>query len=161
MPPSLWRRCLALAADYALAYALGWCLLFPLNLSAPQSVLTAAFKPQQTLTFLILIIASALCHQSWRTSPGKWLLDLRIFGQGCPICREIRRLGPLLLLSLLNLTSPLSLALGAPAHLFQSLTIAALIPVTLYYSLPLLRRAHLMPWDRATGFHVTRSLPAG
>lgn len=152
-PRHLWRRLLAFIADYALAYLLSLALLLPLG--RPEALPQAAFAPQQTLLFLILIVASAALTQSNRPSPGKWLMGLTITGQGCAMCREIRRLGPFLLLSLPGLFAPLILSIGAPWPLPTPLIAAAIALVALHCLLPVIRGQHLMPWDRATGFHVS------
>ena len=119
-------------------------------------------QPQSALIWITLIVASASFLTKGQPSPGKRLLGLQIAGQGCPMCREARRLGPCLLLGMTSLLVPLFLQVEDLTTLSGNLSLIILIAVPLllflffYYLLPLLRWRGAMPWDRATGFHVAR-----
>jgi len=103
----------------------------------------------------VLLLGSAASVARGGATPGKRLLKLRVQGGGCALCREARRLGPLLVLSLaellvivggLQIAGPLAIGLAA----------VLVLGLVAYYVWPLLRWRGAMPYDRATGFRVTR-----
>lgn len=118
--------------------------------------------PSGFVTLLILLLVSAYLTTRGLTSPGKWLLGLRIRGEGCALCRELRRFGPLLILSALTITVSI-LPVGAQAVLFTKYSLlfiigwwACALLIMAYYLRSLIRGDGQGPWNRKTGFEVLR-----
>jgi uncharacterized RDD family membrane protein YckC len=64
--------------------------------------------PAGFVTLIILILASAYLTKRDNPSPGKRLLNIKVSGHGCALCRELRRLTPILLLSTVTLVLSMS-----------------------------------------------------
>jgi uncharacterized RDD family membrane protein YckC len=120
------------------------------------------FAPQTTMLYLLLIIASAALLTRKRRTPGKRLFGLAVAGSGCAMCRELRRLGPFLLVGLANLLAPFLIDMTTVPDLTNALPLLLLagglitLLFLLYYILPLIRWRGAMPWDRSTGYKVVR-----
>ncbi|QUJ75418.1 RDD family protein [Sulfitobacter albidus] len=124
---------------------------------SPTTILT----PQSALNPLVLMLASALLLARRGRTPGKRLTGLRITGQGCAMCREVRRLGPFVLLGIgstvLSVLPPDSLADLPPMAqiwVYVGGGVIVLLAFVWLYVWPLLRWRGAMPYDRATGFRV-------
>ncbi|MEO0320618.1 MAG: hypothetical protein AAF199_06995 [Pseudomonadota bacterium] len=116
----------------------------------------------QPLLWLFLLLGSALALSMRKSTPGKALFRIEIVGTGCALCRETRRLLPPLIFSLsvviyqvipeqnATFQSPIQLASVA-------IGVAILLVALAYYIIPWIRWRGAMPWDRATGFQVTRA----
>ena len=121
------------------------------------------FAPQSVLIPLVLIIASAVLLARGRQTPGNRLAGIRIVGEGCAMCREVRRLGLFVVLGVfvlaLGMASPTALAAMAQGPVALLLIGGAVVFVlaVAFYLWPLLRWRGAMPYDRATGFTVTRA----
>ena len=127
--------------------------------SNEKGTLIAAVKIDEVIGQFVLLLGSAMFLLKGRATPGKRLLKLQITGQGCAICREARRLGPMLLVSVVGtIWAAYSLTLTAAISISWPVAVAAsmilLAAFVLYYVVPLIRWKGSMPYDRATGFRV-------
>lgn len=128
-------------------------------LDGEDRVVAFTFEPQDAMILLAMIFAGAGLLARGRRTPGKALLGLRIQGDGCAMCREVRRLGPLLLLSAISLVLgffDLSALLGLPVSAYIAAAALIALPFLAYYILPLLYWNGTMPWDKAAGYTVER-----
>ena len=126
-----------------------------------DGIILGSIEIDSVIRDFILLLGSAFLLLRGRRSPGKWLLGLQIAGQGCAICREVRRIGPLLLSSVcITIFSAWTMTLPAPIPVpsiwFFGLAGFVFLFALVYYVLPLLRWRGAMPYDKATGFEVTR-----
>lgn len=122
-----------------------------------------AFVPQSVLVPLLLLIASAMFIARTGWTPGKRVAGLRVQGEGCAICRELRRLGVFVVFGLGALVLsmapmlPAEILAAAPAWMFVAGGIAILAVFGALYVWPMIRWRGAMPYDRATGFEVVRA----
>lgn len=121
-------------------------------------------SPQAFLTWTIFMLGTVALHVRGRSSPGKALIGLRVEGQGCRLCRELRRLGLFWMFSLLAIlfgllpretVSGFLNWLSFPA-IFWLMVILLAIPFA-YYILPFILWQGAAPWDKATGFRVVKT----
>ena len=126
--------------------------------------ITQTIAPQGLMILLLLIIGGAVLLARGRRTPGKVLLGLRIAGDGCAMCREVRRLGPFLAFSLLAFGVDLVPAGGfvkafARTPVLGMAFLAGVIALAVfwYYVWPFIRWKGVARWDAATGFEVTRA----
>ncbi len=106
---------------------------------------------------LVLLLGAALCLARGVPTPGKALLGLRIQGQGCALCREVRRIGPFVLLGFLEVAIALSgIAFTVPWVLVGAIALTVFAAFFYYYLWPLFQWRGAMRYDRATGFSVVR-----
>lgn len=122
--------------------------------------IVTAFHPQDVMIWFVLLLASAALLRAGRQSPGKRLLGLVVRGEGCPLCREIRRIGPILVVSVASLLIEVTGVIDRIEDVNIPLSGLAMFGVigvfAAYYVLPWLRWRGAMPWDRATGFIVSK-----
>lgn len=121
----------------------------------------AALEIDEVIGYFVLLIGSALFLQKDKATPGKRLLKLQVVGKGCAICREARRIGPLLVVGVFGaIFSAYSLNLTQAISIPWPFIVAAALPVlaffVFYYLVPLIRWRGAMPYDRATGFQVKK-----
>ncbi|MEM9584098.1 MAG: hypothetical protein AAGA08_13385 [Pseudomonadota bacterium] len=111
----------------------------------------------EVLTALILLLGAAAFLVRGRATPGKALLGLQIVGEGCALCREVRRVGPFVLFSSLE-TALMALGVGltVPVAIHATIVLIILAAAAYYYLWPLIRWRGAMRYDRASGFIVTR-----
>ena len=121
------------------------------------------FAPQSILIPLLLIIASAVLFARDRQTTGKRLARIRIVGEGCAMCREVRRLGLFVVVGIFTLALGMAPPTALAAHqqgpvvlLLMGGAVVFVLAVALYIW-PLLRWRGAIPYDRATGFTVTRA----
>ncbi|MEP4198646.1 MAG: RDD family protein [Aliishimia sp.] len=142
---ALWRRVLAWGVDAILALMVTGILMIPLTtLSNPSNWQGSNPVPAVWAVSFILL---ALLLQG--ETPGKRWMKLHLSGQGCLICRELRRSGWTLILSLEALLAE-RLPFGVPD---------ALVGIGLGFLLwsiaePLISRAQDFPHNRMTGFSI-------
>jgi uncharacterized RDD family membrane protein YckC len=121
----------------------------------------SAVTIDEVISYFILLIGSAMFLQKGRATPGKRLLKLKVVGQGCAICREARRFGPIVVLGVAStIGSAYSLTLthtvSIPWFVVLPASLALLALLVFYYVVPLVRWRGAMPYDRATGFEVVK-----
>ncbi|MEH6829304.1 MAG: RDD family protein [Sulfitobacter sp.] len=120
--------------------------------------------PQNVAIPLVLIILSAVFIARSGQTPGKRLAGLRVQGQGCAMCREVRRLGLFVLFGGISMASGLlskDMITGAAQVPVWLVLIFGLVLFTAFvavYIWPLIRWRGAMPYDRATGFEVVRAI---
>ncbi|WP_366942638.1 RDD family protein [uncultured Sulfitobacter sp.] len=122
-----------------------------------------AIVPQSIATPLLLMILSGLfLARGWQT-PGKRLADIRVTGEGCAMCRELRRWGMFVLIGCVTFTisalstSSLAALAQAPVGMFIAGGLTVFVVFFAMYIWPILRWRGAMPYDRATGFRVERA----
>jgi len=142
-----WRRIAAGLLDMALLFLPGAVLY---SLSAMASFL------YMELIFATATLYFAGFHLRLARTPGKMLMGLRVTGQGCILCREIRKCAVLILPSIVGIlgvwwTQP-------PITSTNLFWIETLVPVSLllvaFLGLITLAFNKSPHWDRATGFDV-------
>ena len=132
-----------------------------------QGLPIRTFTPQSILVPLLLMLASAMFLARNVQTPGKRLAGIRVVGEGCAMCRELRRLWPLVVLGGISFgfsaTPPSALATlaQAPAWTYVAgglgvFVLSAFFYIALYIW-PMIRWRGAMPHDRATGFEVMRA----
>ena len=104
---------------------------------------------------LIWMIGAIAFQTRNHRTPGKALAGLKLTGQGCLACRELRRLGPILAIGGLGWATAF---LNAPSSLMTSGAITLFL--TWYYLWPLARWTGAHRWDAATGLTVTKAAPS-
>ncbi len=134
--------------DAVLALMLTGLVLTPLITLADPQVWTRT-NPVPLLWALLLVLMT-LGLQG--VTPGKRWLKLRLEGQGCLICRELRRLGWALALGLEALLYGL-----VAAPLTSALLALGVILLAVQIVWPVLTRAPEFPHNRATDLQVTRA----
>lgn len=138
------RRLAAFGVDAALALMLTGIAISPILAFAPPDFWTRT-NPIPLIWALCLIFMGLLNRGN---TPGKRWLGLRVMGDGCIICREIRR-GIWLLVW------------AVAALLFQDMTmhaaLGALIGVAIAYGQSLRSGAAEFGHNARTGFHVERT----
>jgi hypothetical protein len=119
-----------------------------------------AFGLQSFLNPFLLMVLSALFLVRNGRTPGKWLVGIQVTGRGCALCREARRLGVFVVggavsvaLSVVPITSKLA---HLPVLWFFLGGLAVFGLFVVLYIWPLIRWKGAMPYDRSTGFRVTR-----
>ncbi|NJM83328.1 MAG: hypothetical protein HC844_13305 [Tabrizicola sp.] len=115
-----------------------------------------AIYPVGLLTFGLMFAVAALGGRT----PGKRLASLRVepVGGSCIWCRELRRLGPLLVAAVFSIVTGLLPLELATAGLLQwgvlGLTLAFWLFAIWYYGVPFFAAHGVTRYDHATGFRV-------
>lgn len=126
-----------------------------------EGVITQSVEIDSVLAQFILLIGSALFVTRTGTTPGKRLLNLRVTGEGCVLCREARRIGPFLVFAFAELGLTFYAQTLTELYSISWMLVVSCFAVLLaafvgYYIVPMIRWSGAMPYDRATGFRVTR-----
>ena len=103
-------------------------------------------NPAYLIWALVMIFISTLADG--RTVGKRWA-KLHVSGQGCLVCRELRRIGPFVIAGLFALTEGFLPGAAVSASPFIVLALVAIA-----YAVPLVRGAADFPHNIATGLAV-------
>ncbi|MEM7295276.1 MAG: hypothetical protein AAF330_01410 [Pseudomonadota bacterium] len=135
-----------------------WLVVLPLS---PDGELMSARLPLAPFFApFMLAVGTLLSLRFLGTTPGKWMVGIRLSGSGCETCRELRRQAPVFALHLVGvamLTVPPGFVLAqlVPYNLPIILGIFALL--AWYYLWPFIRWTGQHRWDRAAGLTVVKA----